>query len=164
MNLSKGKILDYIKSFVYAFVIFLFLYVFLWPIAVDGVSMEPAVNNGDRVFISRALYMSGFYGRGDIVMIRVSYDPAKKYIIKRIAAEPGDSVKIENGRIFVNGNEIDGYGGENTELKLEAGQYYILGDNRGHSYDSRNFGTLNKKDIVGKVILRWYPLNSIKVY
>jgi len=165
LKLSKEKLFEYMQSFLYAVVTFLFLYVFLWPISVEGVSMEGAVENGDRVFISRALCMAGFYGRGDIVMIKVSYDPNKEFIVKRIAAIPGDSVKINNGSLFINGEEIKGcYVGGSGEFVLENGAYFVLGDNYEHSYDSRNFGALNKKDIVGKVIFRWYPLKNIKAY
>ena len=164
MNLSKDKLFDYIQSFIYALVTFLFLYIFLWPVAIEGVSMEPTVYDGDRVFISRALCMAGFYDSGDIVMLKVNYDPDKKYIVKRIAAVPGDSVKIESGRIYVNGEAIEGIGVANMEIKLEAEQYFVFGDNRGQSYDSRDFGPLSKKDIVGKVILRWYPLKSMRAY
>ena len=166
MKLPKEKLFDYILSFIYALVTFLFLYMFLWPVAIEGVSMEPAMYSGDRIFISRALCMAGFYDNGDIVMVKASYDSNKKYIVKRVLASPGDNVKIDGGHFFVNDEEIeiDGISGSNIDIKLKEDQYFLLGDNIGQSYDSRDFGTLDKKEIVGKVILRWYPFKSIKAY
>ena len=164
MNLPKEKLLDYIQSFIYALVTFLFLYIFLWPVSIEGISMEPALNSGERVFISRALCMANLYGEGDIVMLKANYDPDKKYIVKRIVAEPGDTVKIEGGNIYINGEEIDGYAAGSLEIQLRDDQYFFMGDNREYSYDSRNFGALNKNYIVGKVVLRWYPLKNIKAY
>ena len=166
MNLPREKLFEYIQSVIYALVTFVFLYVFLWPVAVEGVSMEPAMYSGDRVFISRALCMAGFYGNGDIVMVKANYDSNKKYIVKRILASPGDNVKIDGGRFFVNDEEIEmnGISGGNMEVELAENQYFLLGDNIGQSYDSRDFGTLDKKEIVGKIIMRWYPFESIRAY
>ena len=165
MKLSREKLFEYIQSAVYAAVTFLFLYAFLWPVSIEGVSMEPALESGDRVFISRVLCMAGFYNKGDIVVLRAHYDPDKKYIVKRIAALPGDKVMVENGKIFINGEEVTSdYVNGNLDITLGGEEYFVLGDNREHSLDSRSFGPLNKNDIEGKIILRWYPFNSIRGY
>ncbi|MCL2564343.1 MAG: signal peptidase I [Defluviitaleaceae bacterium] len=140
LPVSRKKLVEYAKSFVYAFIVFIILYVFLWPVRIVGISMEPALNHNDRVFVSRALSVIGAYERGDMVMVRANYNESGRYIIKRIAALPGDEVKIENGRVLI----------------LADSQYFLMGDNREYSTDSRSFGPVNRRDIAAKVLFRFF--------
>lgn len=154
------KLIECIKSLAYAFIVFLLLYIFLWPVSIDGVSMEPVVNHNDRVFISRALGFLSGYERGDIVLVKAYYNADRKYIIKRIAAVPGDELLIENGKTLVNGDPF-AYHNEhfvegNFSLVLPEGNYFLMGDNSAFSFDSRSFGPVSKKDIEGKVLFRFF--------
>lgn len=162
MAVSRKKLIEYAKSFACAFIVFAILYIFLWPVRIIGVSMEPALNHNDRVFVSRALGFIGAYGRGDMVMVKVNYSSYRdrRYIIKRIIAEPGDKLLIENGRVYVNDLVInyfgDAYIRPDLSVTLADGHYFIMGDNSAHSLDSRDFGAIERSRIVGTVLFRFF--------
>ena len=149
---------EYIKSFIYAAIVFVLMYIFLWPVRIVGVSMEPALNNGDRIFVSRAMAFAGAYNRDDLVMIRI-HDGGSRYIIKRIIAGPGDLLIIENGQIVVNdglvlfdeSNFIIG----NLSLIIPDYYYFLMGDNHSLSVDSRDFGAVHRRNIRGRVLFRF---------
>ena len=160
---SHKKLAEYAKSFLYAFIVFIILYISLWPVRIVGVSMEPVLSHNDRVFVSRAIGFFGVYGGGDIVMVRARYHEGRRFIIKRIIAEPGDELRIENGSVFVNDEPV-GYFDEvfvsgDLSLTLAAGQYFLMGDNSSYSFDSRNFGAVDRNDIIGKVLFRFFSGN-----
>ncbi|MDD2978629.1 MAG: signal peptidase I [Hespellia sp.] len=123
---------------------------------VDGNSMYPTLRNGQVVFYTR---MNHTYEAGDVISVRM---PSGKFYVKRIVAAAGDEVDIKNGRLTVNGNEADenyAFGVTKEEegnieypLTVEDGKYFILGDNRENSNDSRAFGTIIEERITGKVL------------
>ena len=126
--------------------------------------MEPALNHGERVFVSRALAFIGGYDRGDIVMVlvRADYGENQRFIIKRIIAGPGDELQIERGIIFVNNeamnSSVENFVSGDLSLILGESQYFIMGDNSAYSVDSRNFGTVDKSDIAARVLFRFFPV------
>ena len=162
MDLRKfiESLKELIKSFVYALALFVFLYVFLWPVLIDGISMEPALNHGDRVFVSRAMALfPSALERGDIVMIRVSGDYGSRYIAKRIVALAGDEIRREKAGIYLNGELFDFSWDSFTDedfIILPEGYYFVLGDNSAHSFDSRDFGPIAERDISAKVLFRFF--------
>ena len=130
------------------------------PVRVQGSSMKTTLNNGDILL----LYKLGKYNRNDIVVLKEEAD--KEIIIKRIIGMPGETLKIVDGNIYINGNVIEdnhAYGktGDYDTIVLKDDEYFLLGDNRVVSKDSRFFGAVKKKDIKGKIILRLYPFNKI---
>ncbi len=148
-------------------VILLIMFVFLWPARVEGISMSPSVNDGDRVAICRFAALAGMYGRGDLVVFDDSeYD---ENMIKRVIAIEGDTVHITDGSVYVNGELLEedyavGFTYGEVYMSVPADSVFVMGDNREHSTDSRTFGTVKEKDIYGRVIVRFYPLNEIKVF
>lgn len=124
---------------------------------VSGPSMEPTLHDGETVVIRKAL-AGQYYHRGDIAVIAPSKQ-ADTYLIKRIVAVGGDTVKIQNGIVFVNGKAAnEGYlpqgtvtDGEN-EVTVPSGNVYLLGDNRSESVDSRNLGCFSERDIFGIIL------------
>jgi signal peptidase I len=129
---------------------------------VRGSSMAPGIHDGDRIVVDHLAYLVGGVGRGDVVVLRYPLDPSVDYI-KRVIGLPGDEVLIENGRVHVNGAQIEEpYAAEpdprsSISLRVEPGTYFVLGDNRRHSADSREFGLVPAENLVGKVDLRVWP-------
>ena len=122
-----------------------------------GTSMAPTFNNGDTC----VSYRASEYNRSDVIITT-----KERHLIKRIVGIPGDTIRIADGSLYVNGKMEDvsylvfSLTTGKTELKLGPDQYYILGDNRPVSQDSRRFGPVKGKEILGKVFLKWHlPTN-----
>ena len=164
---KTSELKEWLHAAAEAALILILLFIFLWPAKVEGVSMSPSVNDGDRVLICRFAAFMGLYGRGDLVVFDDdSYD---ENMIKRIIAVEGDTLHIDNGMVYVNGELLDeeyanGFTDGDIYMSIPSGTVFVMGDNREKSIDSRVFGTVNKKDIYGRVIGRFYPLNEIEVF
>jgi signal peptidase I len=129
---------------------------------VRGSSMAPGIHDGDRIVIDHLSYVLGDVNRGDIVVLEYPLDPTVDYI-KRVVGVPGDEVLVDDGRVVVNGVEMDEpyvtAPDPHTHLRLrvEPDTFFVLGDNRRHSSDSREFGLVPRANLVGKVDLRIWP-------
>ena len=129
---------------------------------VRGQSMRPGIEDGDRILIDRFSYMFGAVERGDIVILGYPLDPSLDYI-KRVVGVPGDEIQILAGKLFVNGSavnepyvdDIDQTSYVNTEVA--DGHFFVLGDNRPRSSDSREFGQVPQGLLKGKVDVRLWP-------
>ncbi len=139
-------------------------------VKVSGQSMQPLLNSGDVVLINRLAYDVGTPDRMDVVVFERE---DKKANVKRVIGIPGDQVQIKDGLVYVNGEAVDAEGlghvalaglAENPIL-LEDGEYFLLGDNRDSSEDSRfaNVGNVTEDQIVGKVWLKLLPLIDIRL-
>lgn len=131
------------------------------PVRVEGIAMTPALHDGDRIFISRGFEK---LERGDIVVFYFPLDPRKSYI-KRIIALPNERVEIREGKALVEGREleetyVDPINNQsmitNKEVVVPADAFYVMGDNRANSHDSRSWGPLERKFIYGKFISKYY--------
>lgn len=132
------------------------------------ISMEPTISSEDIMLIKRDV---GEIKRGDIVSFEAPYED-NKYFTKRIIGLPGDFIELKDGEVYINGelleeNYTKGETWSLTEdsLVVPEGRYYVLGDNREHSSDSRYFGTIEKSDMVGKLFIKFptgKPINRIK--
>lgn len=141
----------------------LFAYAALFNFSVvRGSSMSPGIKDGDRILVDHWSYMFQDVHRGDIVVLRYPLDPSLDYI-KRVIGLPGETVRIENGRVSVDGRWIDEpYVAEIDPrtaivMHIEPDNYFVLGDNRAHSSDSREFGLVPRENLRGKVDLRVWP-------
>lgn len=130
------------------------------PVRVNGESMNNTFKNGDILLLSK---MDKKYERMDIVVF--TYNGER--LIKRIIGLPGEKVKIENNKLYINGEEVKDYR-ENIEMLnyeleevIEDNHYFLLGDNRNNSIDSRKLGTINIENISGKVIFSIIPFKKI---
>ncbi|WP_300844420.1 signal peptidase I [uncultured Acetatifactor sp.] len=130
---------------------------------VVGVSMEPALYNGQRIFINSFLYLISSPKAGDVVVFLPNGNENTHYYVKRVVAGPGDSVAIRDGILYVNGEEspwveekLAEAGIAAEEFTVENGEYFCIGDNPGNSEDSRsaNIGPVREEDIIGKVWFR----------
>ena len=138
---------------------------------VEGQSMAPTLEDQDRLIVNKAVYKLGEPSRGDIVMLWYPVDPDKSFV-KRVIAEEHDKVRIVDGRVFVNDVELDDayvpseYRGHDDwgPQVIPEGYYFVMGDHRNNSSDSRHWGTVPKKYIIGKVQLRWWPIGEARVF
>jgi signal peptidase I len=144
------------------------------PFLVSGESMAPTFKTGDYLLVDEISYNFRDPQRGEIVVLKYPKD-RNVYFIKRVIGLPGETVIIENGKvgIFKDGKEIilnESYtaSGMAVDQKfketLGSDQFFVMGDNRNYSFDSRNWGSLSKKDIVGVVRLRLWPLKSAMAF
>lgn len=147
------------------------------PFFVKGASMEPSFEDNDYLIINELSYRFSEPERGEVVVFRFPEDP-KQFFIKRIIALPGETIEIKSNevKIFNEANPLgfvlneSGYldPSQTTEnelrMKLDENEYFVLGDNRLHSSDSRRWGAVNRHFIVGKTFIRAWPLNEIKYF
>lgn len=149
------------------FMAFLFLHVLFQPFQVSGRSMYPTLNERDCLLVDRVVYRLSSLQRGDIVILRSPQ--GARYLVKRLAATPGDFVEIgADGTLRVNGEVVVTPSDEGAwplpspeKIRLGAGSYFCLGDNLGASEDSRAFGPISSREIYGRVLFRYYPLQAI---
>lgn len=130
------------------------------PVRVDGDSMKNTLKNGDILL----LYKLGSINRFDIIVLDEEKDNEK--IIKRVIGLPGETIAIKKGKIYINDKVIDdeyAYGetSDYDKVTLEDDEYFILGDNRLISKDSRYFGPIKKSEIKGKIVFRLFPFTKI---
>jgi signal peptidase I len=138
---------------------------------VEGQSMAPTLADQDRLIVNKFIYRISEPRRGDIVMLYYPLNPDKSFV-KRVIAEEGDQVRIVDGRVFVNEVPLadayvppeyrghDDYGPQ----VVPEGYYFVMGDHRNNSSDSRHWGPVPKKYIIGKVQLRWWPLPKARLF
>jgi signal peptidase I len=158
---------DLSVSVVIAIIVILFLY---QPVKVEGTSMTPALINEERIFINKFVYRFGFsdIDRGDTIVFWAPEDPSRSYI-KRVIGVPGDVVEIVDGTVILNGKRQEEpyiraeYRDRMsmTRRLIEAGHYFVLGDHRNSSNDSRSWGTVSREAIYGKAVFVYWPLNRL---
>lgn len=155
---------DLLLSLLLAFIVIFFLY---QPVQVEGTSMMPRLSPHERLFINKMVYHFEPIRRGDIVVFRYPLEPAKSYI-KRVVGLPGERISVRAGRVYVDGEPLDEpYLPTDTadrqsypEVLVGPDQYYVLGDHRGSSNDSRVWGTVPRKFIYGKAVFVYWPFGE----
>jgi signal peptidase I len=160
---------DLLQSLVIAAVLALIIRSFLFtPFYIPSPSMEPTLYPGDRIIVNRLAYRLGEPQRGDIVVFRYPLDPSRDYV-KRVVAVGGDTVEARDNVLYINGQPqppasylppgvvYSDFG----PIKVPPNNYFMMGDNRNNSADSRVWGTLDRKLIIGKAVLVYWPLNHI---
>jgi signal peptidase I len=152
-----------------AIVVFGIRAVLFQPFLVSGASMEPNISQNNYLIIDELTYRFRDPMRGEVIVFRYPGD-ATTFYIKRIMGLPGEDITVDNGVVSVNGKAVDestylkGIGtAGSTHMKLGAGEYFVMGDNRSNSYDSRAWGPLDRKYIVGRALLRLFPFNKIGI-
>ena len=163
--------LSWIRDLAFSVLLAVILIVFIYqPVKVEGTSMMPALTDQERIFINKFTYRfgSGNIERGDLVVFWFPLDRTKSYI-KRVIALPGDTVQIDNGTVYVNGTKLDEpyvpneyRDRQSYSLKtIEPDNYFVLGDHRSSSNDSRAWGTVERKYIYGKAVFVYWPLDKM---
>jgi signal peptidase I len=160
-----------LKIVVIALVIVVPIRYFLFqPFLVKGQSMEPNFENGDYLIVDEISYKFSNPQRGEVVVFKYPHDTSQRYI-KRIVGLPGETMEIKDGKIFISGKTLEeiSYLPPNfftpdfgfTKITLGEDEYFVLGDNRLHSSDSRRWGTVPREDIIGRVFVRAWPLAAL---
>jgi signal peptidase I len=138
---------------------------------VDGLSMSPTLEDHDRLIVNKLVYELGEPRPGDIVMLYYPLNPEKMFV-KRVIAKEGDTVRIVDGQVSINDLPLhddyvpaefrshDDYGPE----VVKQGYYFVMGDHRNNSSDSRHWGPVPKRYIVGKVKVRWWPIQDARIF
>ncbi|MFL6286189.1 MAG: signal peptidase I [Pyrinomonadaceae bacterium] len=161
------------RDLVFALMIMALVLVFVaQPVKVEGTSMLPRLHDGERIFVNKLIY----YGlpdieRGDIVVFWFPDAPSKSYI-KRVIGLPGETVQMRAGRIFVNGKELkepyldptlNAAPEDKPPTYVRPHYYFVMGDNRDNSSDSRSWGLVPEKYIYGKALFRYWPPSKASV-
>jgi signal peptidase I len=146
-----------------------FIIVFLYqPVKVEGTSMMPGLTDQERIFINKFVYKLEPISRGDVIVFRYPLDPSKSYI-KRVVALAGDKVRIDDGILYVNGRRVretyvpSDYIDTRTypEATVPEQAYFVLGDHRNLSNDSRDFGPVPEELIYGKAVFAYWPVDKM---
>lgn len=150
------------------------VYYFMTSLACVGQAMEPSIGSGDRVLVNRFIYSLASPKAGDVIVFKPNGNENSHYYMRRVIGVPGDTVQIKDGFIYVNdelfetgigGEQMDFAGVADEEQTLGKDEYFVLGDNRNASEDSRNadIGNVRRKDIYGKAWFVCYPWDHFGV-
>ena len=167
------ELVAWVKTFASAAVYATLIVTFGFQVArVEGKSMEPTLQDQDRLIVNKAVYR--FFGDpepGDIVMLYYPRDPDKSFV-KRVVAKEGDTVRIDSGQVYVNEvlqpdlfvpPEYRSHETHGPEV-VQDSYYFVMGDHRNNSSDSRHWGQVPQKYIIGRVQLRWWPLTDARMF
>jgi len=170
-----GFVAELVRFFlIVVFVIIPFRIYVAQPFIVEGASMDPTFETGQYLIVDQLSYRFEEPARGSVLIFKYPRDP-KQFFIKRVIGLPGETVKIENGVVtIVNAENPDGFlldesylefkKDDNFTMTVKPDEYFVLGDNRPVSSDSRFWGTVPKKDIIGRPFLRLFPLKETAVF
>ena len=166
------EILTWFKTLASAAVYATLIVTFICQVArVEGHSMSPTLENDDRLIVNKLIYRLSVPQPDDIVMLYYPVNPDKSFV-KRVIAKEGDVVRIVDGKVYVNNEPRDDVFVPPTyrshedfsSITVKQGYYFVMGDHRNNSSDSRDWGFVPKKYILGKVTVRWWPLQEVKVF
>lgn len=182
---GKGEILDQVKDFIWETVkvivfslaiIIPIRYFLIQPFYVKGASMEPNFYDHEYLVIDEISYRLGEVQRGDVVVFKYPED-TKQYFIKRIIGLPGETIRIKEGKISIINKERPAgffldensylpsvYTQGDIDITLGPDEYYVLGDNRTASLDSRIFGSVGRSNIIGRAWIRGWPFSRAQVF
>ncbi len=170
-----AAVFDFLQGIVAIAAVLVMIYLFIMsPQEVSGHSMEPNFHNGDYILTNKIIYKMINPQRGDIVIVKSPMNKDIDYI-KRVIGLPGETLEIKNQHYYINGKELDEpypynkplYGGtflqENTQIEIPPGEYFVSGDNRPGSSDSREFGLIALQDFIGQAFFRYWPTTAVGI-
>jgi signal peptidase I len=161
----------WLRDLVVASLASVLIIVFLYqPVRVEGTSMLPRLEDHDRLFINKFVYRFSAIERGDVVVFHYPRDPEKSYI-KRVVGLPGDRLRIDHGQVWLNGRPLrelyvpEVYQDDKSypEIVVPEGSYFMMGDHRSISSDSREFGPVERSLIYGKAVFVYWPARDAGV-
>jgi signal peptidase I len=171
-----ANVFDFLQGIVVFLAILVMIYLFLFsPQEINGQSMEPTFYNTELIITNKFIFKIAPPNRGDIVIFKSPINKDIDYI-KRVIGLPGERVKLSNNSYYINGQKLTepylkegtitsggNYLHEGEEITVPQGEYFVSGDNRQHSSDSREFGPIPLQDFIGKGILRYWPANTFTI-
>ena len=162
---------SWVRDLCISVLISLFIILFVYqPVKVEGGSMEPGLEDQERIFINKLAYRLENIERGDVIVFRYPRDTRKNFI-KRVIGLPGDRVRVTDGHVYLNGRLVpEPYVPEEyldsrsyPEVRVPSDSYYVLGDHRSMSDDSRDFGPVPRSLIYGKAVFGYWPMEKMGV-
>jgi signal peptidase I len=166
---ARHVLVRWVRDILISLAVSAFFIIFLYqPVKVEGTSMMPTLEDQERVFINKFVYRLEPIHRGDVVVFRYPRDTSKSYI-KRVIAVPGDRVRIEDGLVYVNDHQLaEEYVPQMyedvrsySETVVPPHSYFVLGDHRNLSNDSRDFGSVDESYIYGKAVFGYWPFTKL---
>jgi len=159
--------MDILETIVLAVVLYFGINALSARVRVDGFSMIPTLQNGEYILVNKLAYKTGQPNRGDIIVFRLPGDESQD-LIKRVIGLPGDTVKVSDGIVTINGEKLEEpYIAQNPlyfgEWTIPPGNLFVLGDNRNDSRDSHQWGMLPFENIIGKSVVIYWPPNDWKI-
>ena len=167
----RGVMHSWLRDLVISVVVSAIIIIFLYqPVRVEGTSMLPVLEDQDRLFINKLAYRVGEIHRGDVVVFLYPHDHEKSYI-KRVIALPGDTLRIDHGQVYVNDARVEeSYvprqfedDRSQPEMTVPKHEYFVMGDHRSVSSDSRDFGPVDRELIYGKAAFVYWPMDQAGV-
>jgi signal peptidase I len=164
-----SSVVTWVRDLFISLIVSAFIIVFLYqPVKVEGTSMLPGLEDQERIFINKFVYRFNSIERGDIVVFHYPRDVSKSYI-KRVIGVEGDRVRIVDGNVYVNGRRLEEdyvpaeYSDIRSypEVKILPHTYFLLGDHRTSSSDSRDFGPVDQRYIYGKAVFVYWPVDKL---
>ena len=168
---KKSAFMEIIESVAIAVFLAVIIRMFVFqPFVIPSGSMEPTIQIGDRVMVSKFAYRFGEPSRGDVVVFKPPFDPSRVFI-KRLIGTGGNTLEIRDSKLYINGKVVpEKYLPQDMRfqdfgpVQVSAGSYFMMGDNRNNSDDSRVWGDLPKKNIIGKAVMIYWPINHIRLF
>jgi len=168
---SSGRFMrEVLESVIIAVLLAVLIKVFLFQnFIIPSESMVPTLQIGDTIYINKLTYKFSDPQRGDVIVFKYPVDP-KRDFVKRVIGLPGETVQVKNSKVLVDAKEIDQpylpqglkYG-DYGPFKIPRGEYFVMGDNRSNSSDSRVWGTLPRENILGKAMFIYWPVKRIMI-
>ncbi len=167
----RNGVHSWVRDLIVSIAVSTFIIIFLYqPVRVEGTSMLPMLEDQDRLFINKLAYRVGDIHRGDVVVFLYPHDHDKSYI-KRVIALPGDDLRIDHGRVYVNGHLVVEkyvpiqFADERSlpQTIIPENEYFVMGDHRSISSDSRDFGPVDRDLIYGKAAFVYWPMEQMGV-
>lgn len=160
-------VIDVLETLILSLLLFVGINALSARIRVDGYSMEPSLHSGEFVLVNKLAYRLGSPKQGDVIVFRFPLDPSQEYI-KRVIGLPGDMVKVENGKVYVNGQAlIEPYIAAKpnyiAERQVPENSLFVLGDNRNNSSDSHSWGAVPMENVIGKAVAVYWPLQDFGI-
>jgi len=169
-------LIDLIETLVIAGAVFVVIYAFLFrPFQVNGQSMVPNYHNGEYILTNLISLRFGGLSRGEVIVFKAPTDIDKDFV-KRVIGLPGDKVMVKEGSVHINGQKLDetsyldpsektfggSFAGEGQEIVVPEANFFVLGDNRTKSSDSREWGFVSKEKIIGKSFFVYWPISEAR--
>ena len=166
---GKPALAAWLRDLIISLAISAFIIIFLYqPVKVEGTSMMPSLDDQERIFVNKFVYRLEPIERGDIIVFHYPRDPSKSFI-KRVIGVAGDRIRIESGLVYVNGKPLEedyvaqAYADERSldDVIVPSNSYFVLGDHRSMSNDSRDFGPVPAEYIYGKAVFGYWPADKM---
>jgi signal peptidase I len=168
-HLVKPLIAAWLRDLIISLAVSCFIIIFVYqPVKVEGTSMLPGLGDQERIFVNKFVYRIEPISRGDVIVFRYPRDPSKSFI-KRVIAVSGDHVRIDSGQVYVNDEPLNedyvapAYQDDRSysEIIVPPHCYFVLGDHRNMSNDSRDFGPVSSNFIYGKAVFGYWPVDKM---